>query len=70
MPIGIIGTLIVAAVLYGVMGLVLTGMVHYSKLNVADPAAFALQQVGQNWASLIITIGALIGMATMMYTMT
>lgn len=70
MPIGIIGTLIVAAVLYGAMGLVLTGMVHYSKLNVADPAAFALQQVGQNWASLIITIGALIGMATMMYTMT
>ncbi|SCB84755.1 APC family permease [Weissella bombi] len=70
MPIGIIGTLIVAAILYGAMGLVLTGMVHYSKLNVADPAAFALQQVGQNWASLIITIGALIGMATMMYTMT
>ena len=29
-----------------------------------------MQQVGQNWASLIITIGALIGMATMMYTMT
>ena len=70
MPIGIIGTLIIAAILYGLMGLVLTGMVHYSKLNVADPAAFALQQVGQNWASLIITIGALIGMATMMYTMT
>ncbi|MGK4062762.1 amino acid permease [Weissella paramesenteroides] len=70
MPIGIIGTLIIAAVLYGIMGLVLTGMVHYTKLNVADPAAFALQQVGQNWASLIITIGALIGMATMMYTMT
>lgn len=70
MPIGIIGTLIIAAILYGLMGFVLTGMVHYSKLNVADPAAFALQQVGQNWASLIITIGALIGMATMMYTMT
>lgn len=69
MPIGIIGTLIIAAILYGLVAFVLTGMVHYSKLNIADPAAFALQQVGQNWAALIITIGALIGMFTMMYTM-
>lgn len=69
MPIGIIGTLIIAAILYGLVAFVLTGMVHYTKLNVADPAAFALQQVGQNWAALIITIGALIGMFTMMTTM-
>lgn len=69
MPIGIIGTLIIAAILYGLVAFVLTGMVHYSKLNIADQAAFALQQVGQNWAALIITIGALIGMFTMMYTM-
>lgn len=69
MPIGIIGTLIIAAILYGLVAFVLTEMVHYTKLNVADPATFALQQVEQNWAALIITVGALIGMFTMMTTM-
>lgn len=69
MPIGIIGTLIVAAVLYALVSLVLTGMVPFKELNVGDPVAFALTSVGQNWASLVVTIGALAGMFTMMVTM-
>ncbi|WP_203640937.1 APC family permease [Levilactobacillus andaensis] len=69
MPIGIIGTLIVATVLYMLVAIVLTGMVHYTKLNVADPVAFALTLVHQNWTSGIISLGALAGMFTMMVTM-
>lgn len=69
MPIGIIGTLIVASVLYMLVAVVLTGMVHYTKLNVADPVAFALTLVHQNWTSGIISLGALAGMFTMMVTM-
>ncbi|MCW3777687.1 APC family permease [Levilactobacillus namurensis] len=69
MPIGIIGTLIVATVLYMLVAIVLTGMVPYTKLNVADPVAFALTLVHQNWTSGIISLGALAGMFTMMVTM-
>lgn len=70
MPLGIIGTLIVATVLYMCVSVVLTGMVHYTKLDVANPVAFALQVVHQNWMAGLISIGALIGMFTMMVTMT
>lgn len=68
-PIGIFGTLIIAAILYALVAFVLTGMVNYTELNVADPVALALQSVGRNGVALIITIGALLGMFTMMYTM-
>ncbi|EHO54206.1 APC family permease [Lentilactobacillus kisonensis] len=70
MPIGIIGTLIVATILYVGVSIVLTGMVSYTKLNVADPVAFALQFVKLNWVAGIISLGALAGMFTMMVTMT
>lgn len=69
MPIGIIGTLIVATVLYMAVSVVLTGIVKYTKLDVANPVSFALQAVNQNWIAGLISIGALIGMFTMMVTM-
>lgn len=69
MPIGIIGTLIIATILYVLVSIVLTGMISYTKLNVADPVSFALQVVHQNWAAGIIALGALAGMFTMMVTM-
>lgn len=69
MPIGIIGTLIVATILYVGVSIVLTGMVSYTKLNVSDPVAFALQFVHLNWVAGIISLGALAGMFTMMVTM-
>ncbi|BDR56722.1 amino acid permease [Xylocopilactobacillus apis] len=69
MPIGIIGTLVIATVLYMSVATVLTGMMPFKKLNVADPAAFALQHYHLNWAAGIISVGALAGMFTMMVTM-
>ncbi|WP_288530084.1 amino acid permease [uncultured Secundilactobacillus sp.] len=69
MPIGIIGTLIIATILYVGVSIVLTGMIRYTNLNVADPVSFALQVVHQNWAAGIIALGALAGMFTMMVTM-
>ena len=49
MPRGIIGTLMICTVLYMLVSVVLTGMVSYKKLDVADPVAFALHAVNQNW---------------------
>lgn len=69
MPIGIIGTLIVAAVLYMGVSIVLTGMVNYKKLDVANPVAFALKAVHQGWLADLLSVGALLGMSTMMLSM-
>lgn len=69
MPLGIIGTLAIAALLYFGVSIVLTGMVHYSKLDVANPVAFALQYVHQDWIAELLSFGAMLGMATMMLTM-
>lgn len=51
MPLGIIGTLAIAALLYFGVSIVLTGMVNYTKLNVSNPVAFALQYVHQKLGS-------------------
>ncbi|KRN93550.1 amino acid permease [Pediococcus stilesii] len=69
MPIGIIGTLIIATIFYVAVSVVLTGMVSYTKLNVADPVALALQLVHQNWTAGLLSFGALAGMTTMMISM-
>ena len=69
MPLGIIGTLVVATVLYMAVSVVLTGLVKYTKLDVANPVAFALEAVHQEWVAELLSIGALIGMFTMMVTM-
>ncbi len=45
MPIGLLGTLLIVSFLFISVSLVLTGLVHYSKLNVDAPFIFALQQI-------------------------
>lgn len=69
MQLGIIGTLAVAVVLYMGVSIVLTGMVNYRQLDVANPVAFALNFVHQDWIAELLSLGAMIGMATMMLTM-
>lgn len=69
LPRGIIGTLIVATILYVAVAIVLTGMVKYTHLDVADPVAFALTAIHQPQLSAVIALGALAGMFTMMVTM-
>lgn len=69
MPIGIIGSLIVASVLYVAMAAVLVGVVHYTKLNVGDPVAYALAVINQNWAAGIVSLGAVVGMTTVLIVM-
>jgi len=45
LPIGLLGTLAAVSFLFIAVSLVLTGLVHYTKLNVDAPFIFALQQV-------------------------
>ncbi|MCO0832657.1 amino acid permease [Fructobacillus sp. W13] len=61
---GILGTVVISSTLYTLFAIVLTGIVNYKQLGVDDPAAFALQAIKQTQFSVVITIGALIGMFT------
>ncbi|MBS9335622.1 amino acid permease [Fructobacillus sp. M1-13] len=61
---GILGTVVISSTLYTLFAIVLTGIVNYKQLGVDDPAAFALQTIKQTQFSVVITIGALIGMFT------
>lgn len=69
MPIGIIGSLFVCTLLYVSVSLVLTGMTPYTTLNVSDPVSFAMQLVNQDWAAGVISLGAVIGMITVILVM-
>ena len=69
MPLGIIGTLGIVTLLYMGVAVVLTGMVKYTRLDVANPVSYALQLVHQGWLAELLSIGALVGMFTMMVAM-
>src|SRR4029078_11181497 len=48
LPIGMLGRLAICTLIYVIVGAVLTGMVPYTELGVADPLARALQLAGFN----------------------
>jgi len=64
MPIGILGSLAIATVLYISVAAVLTGLVPYPQLNVPDPVAKGVRVIGYEWFSLFIELGALVGITT------
>ena len=65
MPRGIIGSLVIATILFVTVALVLVGMFHYSKYaNNAAPAAWALLNSGHEFTSNLLSVVALVGMFT------
>jgi len=66
MPFGIIGSLIVCTVIYIAVSLVLTGIVKYDQLGVADPIAVAVNAAGPalEWLRPFIKIGAVAGLSS------
>ncbi|MEK5057530.1 MULTISPECIES: amino acid permease [unclassified Paenibacillus] len=66
LPIGIIGSLIVCMIMYSLVAVVLTGMVPFTNLGVADPVAFALRFVGQDFVAGLISVGAIVGITTVL----
>jgi amino acid transporter len=60
LPRGMIYSLVICTVLYILVALALTGMVHYSELNVNDPLAYVFERIGQNWISYIMAISAVV----------
>lgn len=65
MPRGIIGSLLVAVVLFVAVSLVLVGMVPYQQyLNSAEPVGYALRQTGYGQIAIIVQSIAILGMFT------
>jgi basic amino acid/polyamine antiporter, APA family len=66
LPIGILGGLAICTVIYVVVGAVITGMVPYTELGVADPLARALELTGYSGVSAIVAFGAAISMSAVL----
>ena len=66
MPIGILGSLVICTILYMLTAAVLTGVVSFTKLNVAAPVATAVDTFGPQWGWLakLIKIGAIAGLSS------
>ena len=65
-PIGIIASLIICTLLYVAIALVLTGLIPWNKLDVADPLAVALQYIHADWAAGILALGAVAAMTSVL----
>ncbi len=65
-PIGLLGTVLISTVLYVAVGFVLTGMVDYRRLGVADPISVAIQAAGPNldWLLRLTDVAAVVGLAS------
>lgn len=76
-PFAIITSLVICTILYILVSLVLTGMMHYTDFNplgkypdaIKAPVAYAFDIAGQAWAGYIITIAATVGLISVLMVM-
>lgn len=66
LPIAILVSLLVCAVLYVAAAAALTGVVHYTELNVPYPMALGARAMGATWLEPVIDIGALVGLTSVL----
>ena len=71
MPIGMLGSLAFCTVLYILMALVMTGLAHYTELNVPHPVDVALAKAGPGlaWLNYLVDVGAIAGLASVVLVM-
>ena len=66
LPLGILGGLAICTLIYVVVGAVLTGMVPYKELAVADPLARALELAGFKTVGWFVALGAAVSMSAVL----
>ncbi|MGA9977299.1 MAG: amino acid permease [Candidatus Sulfotelmatobacter sp.] len=69
MPFGILGSLVICTILYILVSGLLTHLVPYTQLDVPDPVVVGIRVTGQQWATFMVELGALGGLATVMLVM-
>jgi APA family basic amino acid/polyamine antiporter len=65
-PIGLLGTVVIATAIYVAVGAVLVGLVNYRELGVGDPIAVALEAGGRDldWLLKLTDVAAVVGLAS------
>lgn len=66
LPRGIFGSLAICTTLYVAVSLVVTGMVKYDQISIEAPLAEAFRSVGHDSIATLISVGALVGLTTVM----
>ncbi len=66
MPIGILASLGICTTLYVAVSLVVTGMVKFTDIKVDAPLAEAFRSIGRPGFATVISVGALLGLTTVM----
>jgi APA family basic amino acid/polyamine antiporter len=66
LPIGILGGLAICTLIYVIVGIVITGIVPYTELGVADPLARALELAGFTNVAWLVAVGAIVSMGTVL----
>jgi basic amino acid/polyamine antiporter, APA family len=70
LPKGLLFSLAICTVLYVIVTMVMTGMVSYERFaGVSNPISLALQIAGQNWVASFISLGAIMGLTTVLLVM-
>ena len=71
LPRGMLGSLGICTIIYIIVGVVLTGLVSYKFLNVADPIAVAVNVLGTKflWLRLFVKVAILAGLTSVVLVM-
>jgi len=67
LPIGLLGSLIVCSILYGLVAIVFTGIIpvsQYGEVDVLAPIAHSVRLINQSWIAGWISLGALAGLTS------
>jgi len=70
LPIGVIGSLVISAIIYILVSGVLTGLVNYKDLNTPQPMALAVNAMNMPWFALVVKFGAICGLGSVTLVMT
>ncbi len=66
MPRGVLGTLVLATVLYIGVSFVVVGMVDYRSINPSSPISDAFRTAGAPWAAVLVSLAAVAGLTSVL----
>lgn len=69
MPIGMIASLVICTVIYIAVAITLTGLLRWDRLGTAQPLATAYSALGMTWASVVISLGAMLACTSVLMVM-
>ena len=66
LPKGMMWAIIICTILYVLIALVLTGMISYKELDVADPLAHVFEKLNLRWMAGVVAVSAVVAIASVL----